>query len=54
VALCEVATPETLLSYCGERLARYKIPATLEILDALPKTTVNKLDKLALKSRWKP
>jgi long-chain acyl-CoA synthetase len=54
VALREVATPETLLSYCGERLARYKIPATLEILDALPKTTVNKLDKLALKSRWKP
>jgi long-chain acyl-CoA synthetase len=44
-------TAETLLDYCGERLARYKLPATIEILDALPKTTVNKLDKLALKAR---
>jgi long-chain acyl-CoA synthetase len=46
--------PESLLDYCRGRLARYKIPATLEILDALPKTTVNKMDKLALKARWQP
>jgi long-chain acyl-CoA synthetase len=44
-------TPEALLDYCRERLARYKLPAAIEILDALPKTTVNKLDKLALKAR---
>jgi long-chain acyl-CoA synthetase len=52
VALRGTTTAETLLSFCQERLARYKIPATLEILDALPKTTVNKLDKLALKAKW--
>jgi len=44
---------EDLLGYCKERLAPYKIPATLEVLDALPKTSVNKLDKLSLKARWK-
>jgi acyl-CoA synthetase (AMP-forming)/AMP-acid ligase II len=52
VALRGNATGEALLSFCKERLARYKIPATLEILDSLPKTSVNKLDKLALKARW--
>jgi long-chain acyl-CoA synthetase len=52
VSLREPMTEEKLLDYCRERLARYKIPATLEILDALPKTTVNKPDKLALKKRW--
>jgi acyl-CoA synthetase (AMP-forming)/AMP-acid ligase II len=44
---------DALLEYCKERLAHYKIPTTLEILDALPKTSVNKLDKLLLKARWK-
>lgn len=53
VALRESTSAEMLLSFCKERLARYKIPATLEILQVLPKTTVNKLDKLALKARWK-
>jgi long-chain acyl-CoA synthetase len=52
VALREPATGDALLAFCKERLARYKIPATLEILDSLPKTSVNKLDKLALKARW--
>jgi long-chain acyl-CoA synthetase len=45
--------PDALLAWCGERLAPYKIPATLEILASLPKTTVNKLDKASLKARWK-
>jgi long-chain acyl-CoA synthetase len=53
VALRSPAPSELILSYCKERLAPYKIPATLEILDALPKTSVNKLDKLPLKARWK-
>ena len=51
VALKLDASVESLLDYCRERLARYKVPATLEILDALPKTSVNKLDKLALRRR---
>jgi len=43
---------EQLLAHCRERLAKYKIPATLEVLDALPKISVGKLDKLPLKARW--
>ncbi|MGQ0654489.1 MAG: AMP-binding protein [Betaproteobacteria bacterium] len=53
VALTKSASVAELLAWCGERLARYKIPATLEVLEALPKTSVNKLDKLSLKARWK-
>jgi len=52
VALRAPATSEALLAHCRERLARYKMPATLEILDALPRTSVNKPDKLALRQRW--
>jgi len=54
VCLRKEVTTDALLSYCGERLAKYKVPATLEVLDALPKTSVGKLDKLPLKARWKP
>jgi long-chain acyl-CoA synthetase len=53
VSLRNKVEKEELLQYCKERLAPYKIPTTLEILDALPKTSVNKLDKLSLKARWK-
>jgi long-chain acyl-CoA synthetase len=53
VSLVKKIEKEELLEYCKERLAHYKIPSTLEILDALPKTSVNKLDKLSLKARWK-
>ena len=52
VSLRREITPEALLTYCGERLARYKIPVTLEVLEALPKTSVGKLDKLPLRARW--
>lgn len=53
VALRGQATVEQLLEHCRARLAKYKIPATLEILEALPKTTLGKLDKPTLKARWK-
>ena len=52
VCLRKQARIEDLLAYCAERLAKYKVPATLEVLDALPKTSVGKLDKLPLKARW--
>ena len=52
VALRAPASGDALLAHCRQRLARYKIPATLEIVDALPRTSVNKPDKLALKRRW--
>jgi long-chain acyl-CoA synthetase len=53
VSLIKKIEKEELLEHCKERLAHYKIPSTLEILEALPKTSVNKLDKLSLRARWK-
>jgi long-chain acyl-CoA synthetase len=53
VALRAFVSVDTLLGYCKQHLAPYKIPSTLEVLDALPKTSVGKLDKLPLKARWK-
>ena len=40
-----------LLEHCAKHLARYKIPVSMSILDALPKTTVNKTDKKALREQ---
>jgi long-chain acyl-CoA synthetase len=40
---------ETLLSYCSERLARFKLPAQWHFPPALPKTLANKTDKNALR-----
>jgi long-chain acyl-CoA synthetase len=44
-------TIDDLIEHCRANLARYKIPAAIEILDALPKTTVNKTDKKMLRGR---
>jgi O-succinylbenzoic acid--CoA ligase len=35
--------PEALLDFCRERLARYKVPVRLEIVDALPRNAAGKL-----------
>jgi long-chain acyl-CoA synthetase len=43
------ASEEELLLHCRANLARYKIPERIAVLDALPKTTVNKVDKKVLK-----
>jgi len=40
-----------LETYCKERLVKYKWPKHIEFLDALPKTGVGKINKLALKAR---
>jgi long-chain acyl-CoA synthetase len=40
-----------LLEFCRGQLAKYKVPAALEILSELPKTSVNKIDKKPLKQR---
>jgi len=45
------ATPEALLAYCRENLARYKVPAEIVLVAALPKTPVGKIDKKALRGR---
>ena len=52
VALRKKIDEVSLLEHCRAHLAKYKIPATLEIVEALPRTSVNKVDKLALRERW--
>lgn len=47
----QVASAEELIEFCRQRLAKYKIPAALDILAGLPKTAVNKIDKKPLKER---
>src|SRR5919202_536235 len=38
-----VAEPEELIAFCRERLAAYKYPREVEVLDALPKTATGKI-----------
>jgi long-chain acyl-CoA synthetase len=38
-----------LQAYCSHRLARYKQPSRWQLTDALPKTAVNKTNKVALR-----
>jgi long-chain acyl-CoA synthetase len=39
-----------LLEHCRANLVKYKIPAVIRIVDAIPRTTVGKIDKAALRS----
>lgn len=39
---------EALRTFCRERLAKYKVPATFEIVGALPRTGAGKIDKKRL------
>jgi long-chain acyl-CoA synthetase len=46
-----VASAEALLAFCRERLAKYKLPAIIEFLDALPKSAVGKVLRRELRER---
>ncbi|MGI9557604.1 MAG: AMP-binding enzyme, partial [Solirubrobacterales bacterium] len=39
----ESAEPNELIAFCGERMAAYKRPRVVNILDELPKTTSGKI-----------
>jgi malonyl-CoA/methylmalonyl-CoA synthetase len=49
------ATPDTaaILADIGQRLARFKLPRALEILDELPRNTMGKVQKNVLRDRFK-
>ncbi|GAB4267639.1 MAG: malonyl-CoA synthase [Pararhodobacter sp.] len=49
------ASPDTgaILAALGQRLARFKIPRALEIVDELPRNTMGKVQKNALRDRFK-
>ena len=40
---------KAMQTFCAENLSRYKLPALIQQMDALPKTAVNKSDKKVLK-----
>ncbi len=44
------ATAEDLRVHCAANLAKYKIPATIELVPEVAKTTVGKIDKKALRA----
>jgi acyl-CoA synthetase (AMP-forming)/AMP-acid ligase II len=46
-----VVNSDELLAYCGERMPRYMVPKTIEVLEELPKTTSGKVDYPALRRR---
>jgi long-chain acyl-CoA synthetase len=45
------ATIEELLAHCAANLARYKVPSKLFLASELPRTTVGKIDRQALRRR---
>ena len=45
------ASEEELVAHCRANLAKYKVPSSIERLEAIPKTSVNKTDRQALRGR---
>lgn len=45
------ATPDELISFCKERMAAYKYPRQVEVLDEIPKTVTGKLLRRELRDR---
>jgi acyl-CoA synthetase (AMP-forming)/AMP-acid ligase II len=43
--------PGSLLAFCAGKMPRYMVPKTVEVLDAIPKTTSGKVDYPALRRR---
>ena len=44
-------TPQELIEHCSKRLAKFKVPKTAVITDALPRTASGKVQKHVLRSR---
>lgn len=47
----ESLTEKEVIDYCGEHLAKYKVPSTVEFLEELPKNTTGKILRRALRVR---
>jgi long-chain acyl-CoA synthetase len=47
----EHLTEEDIIQYCRQYLAPYKVPKSVEFIDALPRTSVKKVDRKALRAR---
>jgi crotonobetaine/carnitine-CoA ligase len=44
-------TADDVVAHCAERLAAFKVPTVVEFLDALPTTSIGKVEKKALRAR---
>ena len=47
----QALTGAELIAYCATRLARFKVPSEVEFVDALPRTSVGKIQKHILRSQ---
>ncbi|MDQ6659858.1 MAG: long-chain fatty acid--CoA ligase, partial [Chloroflexota bacterium] len=47
----EKVTPEELIEFCKGRMANYKYPRQIEIMDELPKTTTGKFLRRELRDK---
>jgi acyl-CoA synthetase (AMP-forming)/AMP-acid ligase II len=45
-------TPDELIAFCRERLARFKVPKAIDVEETLPKTAVGKILRRALREPW--
>jgi long-chain acyl-CoA synthetase len=45
----EILSEEEVTNYCKEKLAAYKVPKIIELIDALPKSAVGKILRRKLK-----
>ncbi|MDJ0865089.1 MAG: AMP-binding protein [Myxococcota bacterium] len=52
VVVRESAAADALIEFCRGRLARYKVPKGLTLVEALPTTPYGKVDKKALRRDW--
>jgi acyl-CoA synthetase (AMP-forming)/AMP-acid ligase II len=54
VVVRETTTEESLLSYCKERLAEYKRPKRIHIVDAIPRTATGKIQRRIVAQTFAP
>jgi len=47
----QTATEQEIIRFCKSRIARFKAPAAVEILDQLPKASTGKVQKFLLRER---
>ena len=52
VAPAETLTADSVLAHCKARLGPVRSPKSVEFWDAIPKTSLGKLDKIAIRSRF--
>jgi len=46
------ACGDDLIAFCRRRLASYKVPSRIDLVDSLPRTGSGKIDKKALREPW--